>query len=102
MVLTGGMHERYCSQKCYDAGGATITKHLLQNWTGDCSVCRDDVALRVGGAASMVCWKPGLFLFHCGSPNCIAAVRNTVRQTDVCPICGAGVQSSKPWWQFWG
>lgn len=54
MAFTGGMDERYCSQKCYNAGGATVTKHLLQNWTGDCAVCRADVVLRVGGAASMV------------------------------------------------
>lgn len=101
MAFTGGMGERYCSQKCYDAGGATVTKHLLQNWTGDCSVCRGDVALRVGGAASMVCWKPGLFLFHCGSPSCVAAVRKAVRETDVCPICGSEVHGSQPWWKFW-
>ena len=99
MTLTGGLSERYCSQKCYEAGGATVTQHLPQNWTGDCSVCRDPVSLQVGSPASMVCWKPGWFLFHCGSPSCVATVRTHVRQTAVCAICGTTV---KAWWQFWG
>lgn len=91
MSYTGGLGERYCSQKCYDAGGATVTSHLLQNWRGDCSVCRGPVSLRIGSPASMVCWKPGLFLFHCGSPSCVDAVKRHVRQTDVCAVCGAPV-----------
>jgi hypothetical protein len=89
--MTGGLGERYCSQDCYNRGGATVTSHLMNQWTGDCSVCRGPVSLRLGAAGSMVCWKPGVFLFHCGSPRCVDAVRNAVRQTDVCPICGAPV-----------
>ena len=89
MALTGGLGEHYCSQKCYDAGGATITKHILDGWTGDCSVCRGAVSLRFGSAASMVCWKPGLFLFHCGSPACIGEVRKHVQQSQICAVCGA-------------
>lgn len=95
MTFIGGLGELYCSQKCYDAGGATITKHLLENWTGDCSVCRKPICLSFGSSASMVCWKPGLFLFHCGSPNCIDEVMTSVRQSDVCAICGAPVSVKK-------
>ena len=95
IAFTGGLGEHYCSQKCYDAGGATITQHVLQNWTGECSVCRGPVRLGVGGAraggASMVCWKPGLFLFHCGCPSCVAAVRARVQQHDTCVVCGSSI-----------
>jgi hypothetical protein len=91
MSLTGGLGEHYCSQGCYDKGGATVTHHLLSNWTGDCSVCRGSVRLRLGSTASMVCWKPGVFLFHCGSPNCVEAVRTHVQQTNVCAICGTRI-----------
>jgi hypothetical protein len=94
-AFTGGLGERYCSQKCYDAGGATITQHLLQGWTGDCSICRGPVRLGVGVArdsgASMVCWKPGHFLFHCGSQSCVAAVRALVQQGDACVVCGSSI-----------
>lgn len=95
MTFTGGLGERYCSQKCYDAGGATVTKHLLRKWTGDCSVCRGPVYLHVGSREGMVCWKPGDFLFHCGSPSCVEIVRNHVQQTDVCAICGTPLANDK-------
>jgi hypothetical protein len=89
MTFQGGLGERYCSQTCYDRGGATVTSHLYQKWTGDCSVCRGPVSLRLGAPASMVCWKPGLFLFHCGSSRCVDAVKRHVQQTGICAICGA-------------
>ncbi len=84
----GGLGEHYCSQDCYDRGGATVTKHLIENWTGDCSVCRGPVSLRVGGPASMVCWKPGTFLFHCGSQSCVRRVAEHVQASKICAICG--------------
>jgi len=98
MQLTGGLGERYCSQSCYDRGGATVTKHLLSGWQGDCSVCRAPVALRMGGAASMVCWKPGQFLFHCGSASCVAAVKDALRGYPNCAVCGTTpvTEPSKP------
>lgn len=95
MAFTGGMGERYCSQTCYDAGGATVTKHLLEGWSGDCSVCRGPVILRLGARASMVCSGPGQFLFHCGSPTCVLAVREHVRQEEGCAVCGSAVPSSE-------
>ncbi len=95
LAFTGGLGEHYCSQKCYDAGGATITKHFLQNYTGDCSVCRRPIRLGVTDLASMVCWKPGLFLFHCGSSSCIDAVRKHIRETHICAVCGAPVSAAK-------
>jgi|SRR3990172_10318899 len=89
ITFTGGLGEHYCSRKCYNAGGATITEHLLRNWTGECSVCRGPVRLGLNNSASMVCWKPGLFLFHCGSASCVATVRSRVEESDTCAVCGA-------------
>lgn len=90
--FVGGLGEHYCSKECYDLGGATITFHLLLQRTGYCSVCRKPITLQVGGRASMVCWKPGLFLFHCGSPDCVQAVKSNVQASPVCAICGKPVK----------
>lgn len=89
--FVGGLGEHYCSQVCYDHGGAVITKHLLKKWTGVCSVCRGFVSLKIGGLASMVCWKPGEFLFFCESIECRKAVREIVQASTICVVCGTPI-----------
>lgn len=89
-MIRGGLDEPYCSERCYELGGETIAREVLSDWEGDCSVCRTPVTLRPGGPASMVCYRPGEFLYFCGSPSCVAAVRNAVRGSS-CVVCGAPV-----------
>jgi hypothetical protein len=90
-MLRGGLGEPYCSEHCHELGGQTIAREHMNRWTGDCSVCRGPVALSVGSSASMVCWKPGQFLYYCPSPSCVATVRQHVAASTICVICGAPV-----------
>ena len=84
----GGLGEPYCSERCYELGGQTIAREVLSGWEGDCSVCRREINLGVGGPASMVCYRPGEFLYFCGDPSCVEAVRGAVRGSS-CVVCGA-------------
>lgn len=89
-LMRGGLDEPYCSERCYELGGQTITRELLSRWEGDCSVCRTPIRLQPGSRASMVCYRPGEFLYFCGDESCVAAVRRAV-QADGCVVCGAPV-----------
>jgi HEAT repeat protein len=89
-AIRGGLGEPYCSERCYELGGGTITRELLSGWRGDCSVCRKPIKLSVGGRASMVCYRPGEFLYFCGDSSCADAVKQAVRG-DSCVVCGAYV-----------
>jgi hypothetical protein len=82
------MDEPYCSQECYDAGGATITTTLLQGWSGDCSVCRQPLEIAFGTPGSMVCFKPGLFLYFHQEPACADAVTAKLSELTECVVCG--------------
>jgi hypothetical protein len=87
-VIRGGLDEPYCSERCYELGGQTIARELLSGWAGDCSVCRRPIKLAIGGCASMVCYRPGEFLYFCGDASCVEAVRSAV-EGSACVVCGA-------------
>jgi len=89
--LVGPMGERYCSDKCYELGGQTIARHQIQGWVGDCSVCRGDLRIGPGQSGSMVCYKPGLFLYFHQQPSCESAVRAELAKGSGCVVCGTSV-----------
>jgi hypothetical protein len=41
-----------------------------------------------GGGGAMVCYRPGEFLYFCGQPSCVQAVKDAV-DTPNCVVCGA-------------
>jgi HEAT repeat protein len=85
---SGPMGERYCSEHCFELGGQTVARHQLGGWTGDCSVCRNDLAIGPGQMGSMVCYKPGLFLYFHQERNCEEAIRGELALGTECVICG--------------
>ena len=88
-ALTGGMGEPYCSQACYDRGGAAITTDLLTGWQGPCSVCGQPLTLAPGSQGSAVCDGPGLMLRFHQKVECVAAVRERMAVRTACVVCDA-------------
>src|SRR5439155_22479360 len=94
VALSRRLGERYCSESCYELGGATVTRELLSGWAGNCSVCRGPMKLALGGVASVVCYRPGEFLYFCGSSSCVELVRHAVAEQTTCVVCGEALTST--------
>lgn len=90
-VRKGPMGETYCSERCYELGGQTVARHVIHGWVGDCSVCRGDLRIGPGQSGSMVCYKPGLFLYFHQQPSCESAVRAELAKGTPCVVCGTSV-----------
>lgn len=90
-VRRGGLDEPYCSEACYERGGATVTTTLLQGWVGVCSVCKQPLEVRLGQQGSMVCSAPGAFLYFHQNDECDRAVAEAVRTSRVCVVRGTSI-----------
>jgi hypothetical protein len=90
-ALVGPMGERYCSNNCYELGGQTVARHLIQGWSGDCSVCRGHLSIGMGQSGSMVCYKRGEFLYFHQQPSCVSAVQAELAKGTECVVCGNSV-----------